>query len=299
MVRAVRGALMETLFLGGLFNIVDPVLGLQLYIWGAIGILILTVVSAILHHFLRWKPLAPFHGLYYEWKNGGNAAFIFDGDLRGEMIAERKAKCIFDYSKVDYVLWSDRYPVIARIHRWFFYYPTAYLNIDPLHALVWKYGGVNKDVEIARHLQNGEWERNPSVICAGVPVDIVIDTDNWTLLDSKQHKAIERCADMWNEVNPTDQIHSYSKFARLLSDGKIECPEVKKEAVAPWIRIDGSFPTEFKDNELAGKKMQMAIKADEDDRVALNGLGIKLLVGCCAFGFLLVIARLLSAFFLH
>lgn len=289
----------DSLFLGGVFNIVDPVIRWQLYLWGWVALFIFTGICALFWHFLKWKPLAPFHGLYHEWKNGGNTAFIFDGDLRGEMIAERNAKCIFDYSKATYVLNTDGIPVLGRIRRFFFYYPTAYLkNIGWLHAIVWKFGGVNKDVDIARFLQNGEWERNPSVICAGVPVDIVIDTDNWTLPDSKQHKAIENCADMWNELNPKDQIHSYSKFSRYLIEGKITCPEVKKEAIAPWIRIDGSFPTEFKDNELAGKKMQMAIKADEDDRTALNGLGIKVLIGCVAFAALILISRVLAAFFL-
>ena len=41
-------------------------------------------------------------------------------------------------------------------------------------------GKVFKDVEIARHLQNGEWERTPSVTCAGVDVDVIVDADNWT-----------------------------------------------------------------------------------------------------------------------
>lgn len=284
-----------SMFLGGIFNILDPVIGLPLYAWGAAGIIVLAILSAIFHHFLRWKPLAPFHGLYYEWKNGGNASFIFDGDLRGEMVAERTAKCIFDYSKVEYVLWSDKYPVISRIHRWFFYYPTAYLDINPVYALVYKFGGVNKDVDIARHLQNGEWERNPSVICAGVPVDIVIDTDNWTIPNTKKHRAVEHCADQWNELNPDDQIHSYSKFQRYMTEGKFQCPDVKVEATCPWIRIDGSFPTDFKDNELSGKKMQMAINADEKDSTFLNQLGIKVLIGCVAFASLLFIGRLAMA----
>jgi hypothetical protein len=287
-----------SLFAGGIFNIVDPILRFQLYIWGWVGILILTGICALLHHFLRWKPLTPFHGLYYEWKNGGNASFIFDGDLRGEMVAERTAKCIFDYSKVEYRLWSDRWPVVSRIHRFFFYYPTAYLDVNFVYALVYNFGGVNKDVDIARHLQNGEWDRNPSVICAGVPVDIVIDTDNWTIPNSKQHKAIMNCADQWNELYPDDQIHSYSKFQRYMLLGKFSCPGVKTEANCPWIRIDGSFPTNFKDNELSGKKMQMAISADEKDAAALNALGIKVLVGCVAFGSLLFIGRLAMAFFL-
>jgi hypothetical protein len=284
------------LFLGGVFNVADPIINLPIYIWIWVILLIATGVFALIHHFARWKPLAPFHALYYEWKNGGNVSFIFDGDLRGEMVEEKIAKCIFDYSKIEYELPSDKVPIIGRIKRWFFYYPTAYMKIDFAHALFNKLSGVNKDAEIARILQNGEWERNPSVICAGVPVDIVIDTDNWTIRDSKQHKAIENCADIWNETNPTDQIHSYSKFQKLLLAGKIACPGIKQKALAPWIRIDGSFPTEMKENEWAGKKMQMAVNADEQDNAFFNSLGLKVLGGAVGFGVLLIILRFASKF---
>ena len=286
------------LFMGGIFNIVDPILGWQLYIWGNILLIVLAGFCAVIWHFVKWKPLTPFHGLYYEFKNGGNTAFIFDGDLRGEMVAERVAKCIFDYSKVQYVLPTDKYPVINRIARWFFYYPTAYegVHIDPLRALLYKFGKVNKDVDIARALQNGEWERSPSVICAGVPVDIVIDTDNWTIPHSKQHVAIERCADIWNEANPDDQIHSYSKFQRYLLEGKIACDGVQTEAICEWARVDGSLPTNLKDNEFAGKKMQMAISADEHDQSFLNQLGIKVLLGGLVFAFALLGFRLIGHF---
>ena len=287
-----------TLFLNGLFNIIDPVLGLQLYIWLGIGILIFTGIVALILHFGVWKPLTPMHGLYYEWKNGGNAAFIFDADLRGELVSERTAKCIFDYSKVEYELPYDNVPILGRIHRFLFYYPTAYLDtIDPLHAVVYRFGGVNKDVEIARYLQNGEWERNPSVICGGVPVDIVIDTDNWTLPYSRQHKAVERCTEVWNDMNPTDQIHSYSKFQRYLLEGKLSCPEVSNTALAPWVRIDGSFPTEIEESEWVGKEMQMAQKADADEDGYLNALGVKVLIGGCAIGGLILLVRLLTWFF--
>lgn len=291
------------LFANGIFNLTDPVLNLQMYIWVWFVIGAFTGFCALVHHFMRWKPLAPFHGLYYEWKNGGNAAFIFDGDLRGEMVTERAAKCIFDYSKVKYVLPFDGIPVIGRIRRGFFYYPTAYrkfgVHINPLNAIVYKFGGVNMDVDIARALQNGEWERNPSVICAGVPVDIVIDTDRWTIPFSKQHKIIEDSADFWNDANPTDQIHSYSKWQRYVIEGKIPKPEgIKIEALCEWVRVDGSLPTDLKDNVFAGKKMQMAITADESDSKFLNQLGIKVLVGALCFGVVLLVIRLLVLAFL-
>lgn len=299
MVRPIwEGMMATTLFLGGIFNIVDPIIGFQLYIWMWVGIVILAGVAAILLHFAGWKPLTPLHGLYYEWKNGGNAVFIFDADLRGEMVPERIAKCIFDYSQYDYELPTDKIPVVGRLYRKIFYYPTAFLDtIDPLTATVWKLGGVNKDIEIARFLQNGELERTPSVIAGGVPVDIIIDTDNWTIRTSPQHRAVERCAKEWNDMNPDDQVHTYGKFQRYLIQGKIRCSEVQTYAICPWVRIDKALPTDIEPNEWCGKEMQMAIDADEHDAGYINSIALKILLGGLAIAVLLLGARALTWFF--
>lgn len=288
---------MDGLFLGGIFNITDPLFGFQLYIWSWLGLVVLGVVAAILLHFLGWKPLKPLHGLYYEWKNGGNAAFTFDADLRGELVSEREAKCIFDYSKWDYELPTDRIPVIGGLYRkFFFYYPTAFISIDPVHIFLWKFGGVNKDVEIARTLQNGEWERTPSVITGGVPVDIIIDSANMSIRTHKNHAAVERCAMAWNELNPDDQIHSYTRFVQYLIERKISCPEIKPYAYATWTRVERALPTEFRPNELAGKKMDMAIKADEHDTNYLNSIGLKILFCCVGVASLIMIVRAINLF---
>lgn len=294
--------MVDGLFLGGMMNYTDPVIGFQIYIWSWVVILVLSGVAALLLHFIGWKPLTPLHGLYYEWKNGGNAAFIFDADLRGEMVPERIAKCIFDYSTYQYELPTDNIRVIGGligfIRRKVFYYPTAFLDtIDPLHAIVYRFAGVNKDVEIARVLQNGELDRTPSVITCGVPVDIIIDTNNWTIRTSPQHKAIERCASAWNEINPDDQIHTYGKFQRYLAEGKIQCDGVTPYAICPWVRIDKALPTDIEPNEWCGKEMQMAIDADEHDAQALNMMGIKVLVVGIGLAALIVFVRLLTYFY--
>jgi hypothetical protein len=273
------------LFLGGIFNIVDPILGLQLYIWSWLLLVIVAIFAWLGFYFGGWKPYAPLHGLYYAWKAGSNAAFIFDANLIGEMVSERMAKCIFDYSKEEYVYSNF-------LERWLGYYPTAYLaNITPLQAIVYKFGGVNKDVEIARHLQGGEWERSPSVVCGGVPVDIVVDTDNWTIRDSPQHKAIETCARMWNEINPNDRIESYSKFQKALTDGNIVCPSVKSDSLVTWTRIDNGFSLNQEESDYAGKKRQMAEFEYDKDTVAMNRLAVWVLVGCLAFAALVFLVR--------
>ena len=273
------------LFFGGVFNIVDPVIHFQLYIWFPILLTVLGIFSWIGLYFGGWKPYEPLWGLYHSWKAGSNAAFIFDDNLIGEMVSERIAKCIFDYSKVEYEY--DNF-----FERWLGYYPTVYLNnISPLEAIVYKFGGVNKDVEIARHLQNGEWERSPSVVCGGVPVDIVIDSDNWTIRNSPQHMAIEKCAAAWNELNPKDRIESYSKFQRYLDEGKLSCPEVKQDSLVTWTRINNGFALNQEESDYAGKKRQMAEQEYDKDAMAMNRLAVYVFIGCLCFAILIFVVR--------
>ena len=289
--------MVNVLFLGGLLNIVDPIFGLQLYIWGWVGLTVLAIFAYLGWYFAGWKPYAPLHGLYYAWKAGSNAALIFDANLIGEMVSERVAKCIFDYSKEKYEF-EGLNPVFAWFYSKIFYYPTAYLsNIDPLSAIVFRFGKVNKDVEIARHLQGGEWERAPSVVCGGVPVDIVVDTDNWTIRNSPQHKAIENCARLWNEANTTDQIHSYSKFSRYLNAGKIQCPDVRKNATVSWVRIDTGYPLDLEESDWAGKRRQMAEQEYNADQISKNKMALWVLFGGLGLSALIVVARILMHFF--
>jgi len=284
------------LFFGGILNVQDPILHLQLYFWLWVLILIFAGFFWLGWYYAGWKPYTPLHGLYYAWKAGSNAAFIFDAPLHGEMVAERIAKCIFDYSTWDYTVPLSGVPlfggIINRVHNFFFYYPTAFLeNITPLQGLVYKFGKVNKDVEIARHLQNGEWDRSPSVNCGGVDVDIMVDTDNWTIKNSPQHKAIEETAMAWNEVNPTDQIHSYTKFQRYLIEKKIICLEVRQEFAVDWTRIDKGFTTNMESSEYVGKKIQMAEKEYSEDQIIKNRLAWYVLIGSIGLSVLIVLSR--------
>lgn len=289
------------LFLGGLFNITDPFLHLQIYIWGWLIISVFATFAHIGWYYAGWKPYAPLHGLYWSYKNGSNAALIFDQNLIGEMISERDAKCIFDYGSYDYRLttYGGR---IGGLINWFkkktFYYPTVYLdNISPLHALVYKFGHVNKDVEIARHLQNGEWERSPSMVCGGVPVDVIVDADNWTIRNSIQHKAIERSADMWNETHPEDQVHSYSKYLKYLMNGNITKPdEITMVLNVPWVRVDSAFPLGLEENEYAGKRRQMAEQEYNADEAFKNKLALYVLIAGVGLAIGILIVRLITHF---
>jgi hypothetical protein len=280
----------SVLFLGGFFN--TQILGIQLYYFIWLGILILAGALWLIWYYGQWKPFAPLHGLYFAYKAGSNVAFIFDATLVGEMVSESMAKCIFDYSKWDYEISGG-----GRFAKYFFYYPTAFLDdIDFLHGIVYKYGGVNKDVEIARKLQNGEWERSPSAVCGGVPLDIVIDTDNWTLRNSPQHKAIERVAMLWNEANPNDQIHSYSKFQKKLIAGQITCPELKTDHMVSWTRVDAGFPMDLEESDWAGKRRQMAEIEYNQDQMSKNKMALYVLIAGVGLAVLVVAVRLVTFF---
>ena len=302
--------------MGGLFNITDPVLGITLYLWSWVFFLILIPIVWAMFHFMKWKPLAPMHGLFYAQKNGSTVAWTFDAFLAGDLVSERDAKCIFDYSdhnflKIGLSLATDKnfdgdayeigvpnVPFVKGILTWLyvkmFYYPTVYLdNITPLQAIVYKIGRVNKDVEIARKLEGGVWERSAAVVCAGVPVDIVVDMDKWTIKGSSQHNAVVRLALEWNEKNPTDQIHSYQKFQRYVDDNLI--PRVREltiESIIPWQRIDAAFPLDLDKNEWAGKIRQMAKVQEEGEQMQLNKFALYILVG----GLLLAVVILLMRF---
>jgi hypothetical protein len=309
----------KDLFMGGMFNNIDPVIGLPLYIWEWIfNLIIIGILWAVLW-WAWWKPYTPLHGLYYAWKDGSAAAFICDKNLIAEMVPERLAKCIFDYSKEEYeieipehawynipVLGTKMQNISIWIHQKLFYYPTKYLPLSAFNAFRYKIGHVNKDVEIAIQLQKGEWERYPSVICGGVPVDIIVDTDNWTIPNSKQHNAIVKSAREWNKNNPDDQVHSYAKYQKYLLDGnkngvKISCPpEIKMQFEVPWTRIETAFPMDLEENDWAGKRRQMALDRARD-KEALDRWRFALFIvgGGVGFAALIFFGRLIMAILFH
>ena len=72
--------------MGGIFNITDPVFMQPLYIWAFVIVIILIGLSWAEWYYRGWKPYEPLHGLYYAMKNFSTVAFIFDGNLVGEMV---------------------------------------------------------------------------------------------------------------------------------------------------------------------------------------------------------------------
>lgn len=286
-------------FMGGFLNMTDPFLHWQLYKWAWIAGLLSCAVFYAAWYYGSWKPYKPLWGLYYAYKAGSQAAFTCGLELYFELISEREAKCIFDYSKWDYDLPPSRFPLPSRVRHFLFNYATAFLDINPWDAIMQKLGHVNRDVDIAKKLQDDEWEQSPSVTIGGIRTDIILDADQWTVKGSRQHQAIEEAAFRWNEANPDDQVHSYSKFQRLMDEGRIAPPpEIRREVTVPWIRIDSAFPLELQDNEMAGYRRQAAEEMDKENQESLSKYYMPILIGGLGLAGIMFVFRVVT-FYAH
>jgi len=299
------------LFLGGIFNIVDPFFGIQIYAWIWVILLMLAVGFWLAFRYGVWEKYRAMWGLYHAYKAMSKAAFIFNLELVLELWSEARAKCIFDYSKINYTgfeeyPWMEGGPLRSWIERRIFNYATVYLpDLDPLLAILYKFGNRNMDVEIATHEQNGEWEDAPSsVSVSGIDTDIILDADSWTVETSRQHKEIERFAEMHNQANQTNQIHTYMKFQRLLLDGTIKqegayLQNIKPMVTIPWSRIDAVFPIFVKDNEEGGARRQQAKDEDDADKNEFSRYIPYVLGGGFIFAVGVLIARMAMLFLAH
>lgn len=76
-----------------------------------------------------------------------------------------------------------------------------------------------------------------------VPASILLDANGWTKEDSQECKAIAKECDIWNEMNPNDQIHELSKAWRYMNEGKIMTPPgVNLYTLVKWVRVDNAYP---------------------------------------------------------
>jgi len=276
------------LYFGGLFNYTDPIFGIQIYIWTWGALLFLAICAWVGFRYGMWDKYKPLWGLFGAIKAGTQAAFIFNMGLISELMSERDAKCIFDYSTI-------KYTGLSWVRRWFFNYATVFLpNLPPTKAIVYKFAGVNMDVQIAKKLQNYDWENYSSVTVGGVHTDIILDADRWTVRDSPQHKLIEQQCDTHNEANPDDQIHAYSKYMRYIMEKKLPLPVgVLDYIIIPWSRIDSSFPISKVSSETEGANRQFAKEAEEADNNSLSKYYFPILMGGFAFAFILLLVRVI------
>jgi hypothetical protein len=171
-------------------------------------------------------------------------------------------------------------------------------NIDLAHGLLYKFGGRNLDVEIAKKLQGYEWESESSVTTGGIHADLILDADNWSVRTSPQHAIVESIAMQWNDANPSSQVHAYPKFQKMLTTGIINCPPgIKKTITIPWSRIDAAFPLGMS-NKAPGPVREMAIELENEDKMEMKRFYLPILLGGIGFACLLLLLRVAMMKFL-
>ena len=287
--------------MGGLFNIADPIFGQPMYLYGFGLLLMAAGLVHLAYRYGSWEKFRPLWGMYYAFKAKSKAAFIFNRRMHAELVSEATAKCIFDYKQalsasgpVKYNFDTHEYEplsssgLVGKIQGIIWYYPAAYLDIDWAHQFLYKLGGANHDVDIAKKMQKYLWDDFPSLHSGGILIDFVLDAGNWTIRTSPEHVICERLADTWNETNPEDQIHSYAKLQKYLLMGIIPAPEgLSVVENAPWTRVDAACPTSTPSNLFAGARRQQELDDLEKRKnpygqyiplMAFGGLGFAALI---------------------
>lgn len=281
------------LFLSGIFNYGDPIFNQPIYLWGFLFATIIIVLCWISWKYVTWARYTPVHGIYYAFKAHSQAAFIYNKGLISELLSERHAKCIFDYSK-----WS--YEGLSKVQAFLFNYATVFLpELDFAHAIIYKFGGKNMDVQIAKRLQGNIWESESSITTGGIHCDMILDIDDWSVPTSHQHAIIESTAQQWNDANPDRQVHAFPLFQKMLLNGTINCPPgISPTATIPWVRIDAAFPVVVANNEAAGAIRELARELELDEQTEFSKYYFPILGGCFGFAVLLLLIRIIMLKFL-
>jgi hypothetical protein len=301
----------EVLWVGGLLNITDPIFGIQLYKWSWLFLLITAGMIWLAYRYGKWEGYKPLWGIYYAFKAKSKAVFIFNRRLHAELLSERDAKCIFKYKEwftepCKYNFETKQFdpvpnwPMLGWLQKKIWYYPQAFLDIDVAHGMLYKFGGTNHDVDIAKKMQNYEWDDAHSVNSGGILIDIILDADSWSVSTSPQHRIIERTAEQWNEANPDDQIHAYPKMQRYFLEGKLQVPlGIHPVELTSWPRMDAGCPVNIEDNTMAGARRQEEKDEDEKQNNPFSKYYMPLAIGGFGFAILILIFRFASVWMMH
>lgn len=148
------------------------------------------------------------------------------------------------------------------------------------------------DMEIARKLQGNKDEVSDSTTSlGGIHVDLILDSNSWSIPDSPQHAIIEYTAEQHNSLNPMDQVHTYPLFQKKLLDGTIVCPPgIEKTYRVNWSRIDAAFPLGMS-NKAPGPVREMALEMENEDKMEMRQYYLPILLGGIGFACLLLLLR--------
>ena len=257
-----KWSLVDQPFFGGIFN--TAFWGTPLYVFFIPVALLLYFLAWAYWAHLRWDMMAPFHGLYVAMM--GHSDVIFKTDLMLNFILKSEAGACLVFEK-------DRYnALVEHKYKWL-------TNISK------KLRPVDQSTDFAKFLQ-GSWETKPVVNIGSIPASILIDANGWTKDVSPERAEIAKECDLWNEMNPNDQIHSLAKAWQYMNEGKIiKPPNVKLYVDVPWVRIDNAYSSSRNPASWGGFLRQLAENLAR--QAAKGGLnmtwaGIIVFVSCLA-----------------
>lgn len=234
-VSLMKWSLVDQPFFGGIFN--TAFWGTPLYVFFIpIALLMYFVAWGYWAH-LRWDMMAPFHGLYVAMT--GHSDVIFKTDLNLNFILKSEAGACLVFEK-------DRYnALVEHKYKW-------------LTSISKRLRPVDQSTDFAKFLQ-GSWETKPVVNIGSIPASILLDANGWTKDVSPERVAIAKECDLWNEMNPNDQIHSLAKAWQYMNEHKIITPSnVKLYVDVPWVRIDNAYSSSRNPASWGGFLRQLA-----------------------------------------
>jgi len=230
-----RWALVNSPLFGGFFN--NTLFGVQYYFYLVPLAVIMYFAAYAYWVFGRWGVMVPFQGLWHALNAQTEVVFVSDLRLNFVLLSEASAKLVFDKDRYNKIV-MDTTSLFVRFRMW----------IKP----------VDQAVHIAKYLQ-GSWDSTPMTNIGSVPAGLLLDAFGWTKAVSPQRMAIGKEVDIWNDVNPNDQIHSLSKAWEYMDKGLIPTPKgVELYVTIPWVRIDNAYPKKRFEAERGGFIRQLA-----------------------------------------
>ncbi len=269
-----KWTLVDQPFFGGLFN--TAFWGTPLYVFFIPVALLMYFVAWAYWAHLRWDMMAPFHGLYVAMTSRSDVIFKTDLNLNFILKSEAGACLVFE---------KDRYnALVEHKYKW-------------LTGISKKLRPVDQSTDFAKYLQ-GSWETKPVVNIGSIPASILLDANGWTKDVSPERTEIAKECDLWNEMNPTDQIHSLAKAWQYMDSGKIITPpNVKLYVDVPWVRIDNAYSSSRNPASWGGFLRQMAENLAKDAAkggLSMTWAGIIVFVSCLGISAAMFIMKIMS-----
>lgn len=267
------------LFLGGLFNI--DLFGFPLYIYAWLFLILIAAVMYVCLYYVWWVPMGPMQGLYTAGRQGVNVSLVSNKHNSMNLVDESESKCIVNVERdLEY---TDRYKTLEEIPE------------TRMEQITRMFTGKNRSVAFVEKLECCPLERKANVMLQGLKCDIIQDSDDWSVPDSPQHKAIVNAINDYNIQNdPKDAILSYAKFSKYLFDGKIPVPPgINPVEYISWARVDAAFPLDIGEGAFSGKKCELIDLIKDQQKLATMQMAYLVLYLGIGLAALTMIVRLI------